>query len=129
MNRIIVSGNILGLPKLVTDKEGEQFLVGTLQTEIQYENGLYEVSLALVYDQKIAKIPYWELKSGDHVYLTGKSYNKNLPYVDGSQCSSWFFVESIEVQPAFNKNPIRVTPIEKSLTAATDVFISGMSSN
>lgn len=129
MNRIIVSGNIVGLPELVTDQEGEQFLVGTLKTEIQYDGFLEEVVLALVYDQKIAKIPYWQLEDGDHVYLTGKSYSKALPYKNGSQCSAWLFVETIEIQPAFNKNPVRVTPIEKSLSTATDVFIRGIDRN
>lgn len=129
MNKMIVSGNIVGLPELVTDKDGEQFLIGTLQTRIQHVDWLEEVSLALVYDQDIAKIPYWQLESGDHVYLTGKSYNKILPYINGSQCSSWFYVDTIEVEPSFNKKPIIVTPIERSLTAATDIFISGIESN
>lgn len=122
MNKSTVSGYIIGAAELVTDINNEQFLIGTLCSEIQHEDFLEEVRIALIYDQQIAKIPYWDLKDGDHVYLTGRSYKKNLPYLDGDECSVWFMVDSIEAEPAFNKSPRRITAMERSFMVSTEIF-------
>lgn len=122
MNKSTISGYISGSAELVVDRDNEKFLTGTLCSEIQHEDFLEEVRIALIYDQAIAKIPYWELSDGDHVYLTGRSYQKNLPYLDGDECSVWFKVEAIEVQPAFNPTPRRITPMERTLMMSTEIF-------
>ncbi|MBO6223963.1 MAG: hypothetical protein J6N72_00680 [Psychrobacter sp.] len=122
MNNITISGYINGSAELVTDVNEEQFLIGTLCSKIQHDDFLEEVKIALIYNKNIAKIPYWELNDGDHVYLTGSSYQKSLPYLNGEECLSWFMVDTIEVEPAFNPNPRIVTPMERDLMMSTEIF-------
>lgn len=122
MNKILLSGHLKGKAFLVKNKSDEPFLVGTLLTTTEIDENIEEVHVALLYDQSIAKIPYWDLNDGDHVYLSGCIINKDIPYENGIECNSWFKVESINAMATANEKPKKLTKIEKSLRVGLEAF-------
>ena len=122
MNKTLVSGYIKGKATLVENEEFDKFLIGTLVSSINIGGYKEEVEVALLYDKKIAKIPYWSLKDGDHVYLSGFMTNIKLPYKGSAICNSWFKIDSIEMLPSVNHAPKKNTKIEKSLRIGSSAF-------
>lgn len=121
MNNVLLSGRIVKDAELVSDSDGEPFLIGSISAFVPRTVIDDMVEIAVIYDQGIAKIPYWELNVGDYVYLQGEIINKELLF-NNTPCNSWFFVKSIEHLPPIELKLHNLSPMEISLMDLDDFF-------